>query len=241
MGPVLFLVGPHVSVEVSTLAEPQVTDSTTIRLFPTMYSYVFRQGGCIAESLVAHLALVRAFPGMGPHVGRHGGGLGESSVTNWAPKRFVPSMCPNMSGQVCCLREPLVASITFVGFFARVGPHVCLQGARSGVCLATQVTQVHLEVGCRALKRRLVVLVDGELWQCLRDGREALGGDTGVWGCSVMLGRDWRWGRDVCFRSDPSSVELQLVHAARGLWGRWKVHALSIVPGVVRAHHSGIP
>ena len=63
-------------------------------------------------------------------------------------------MGPDVRGEVRCLREPLVAGITFVGFFPRVGPHVCLQGAGSRVRLTTQVTQVHLQISCCALEGR---------------------------------------------------------------------------------------
>ena len=70
------------------------------------------------------------------------------------PERFVSGVCPNMSGKVGCLREPLVAGITLVRLFPRVGPHVGLEGARSGVRLPTQVTQIHLHVRRGALKRR---------------------------------------------------------------------------------------
>ena len=69
------------------------------------------------------------------------------------PEWFVAGVSPDVCGQVCRLAEPLVAGITLVRLLPRVGPHVRLQGARSGIRLPAQVAQVQLHVRIRTFKR----------------------------------------------------------------------------------------
>ena len=76
------------------------------------------------------------------HVCRYAARLGKCSIANTAVERLFTRMCSTMCGQVCRLRKWLIAIITSVWTFSRMGPHVSFQCA--GACIPMHIENINI-------------------------------------------------------------------------------------------------
>lgn len=64
-------VHPHMPIQIPALREPQQTQFTLIRFFPTVYPQMLGQGAAVGERFFAQSTSVGALPGVRPHVRCH--------------------------------------------------------------------------------------------------------------------------------------------------------------------------